>query len=285
MDDWKKVRKRYFGRDVVVRRGSGWVDFSPDGMDRIRNGAFRSYKEYLEVQKKSCESCRVYFAMCSMAGSITDSFIGRLDRFDPMKEHVLFRRIMVNGMFSDGIGFFGKEDHVWMDAEPFSEYQPGDCLSFRAEIFRYMRQNPEKRIDYGLECPTEIRKVESYHVPTDEELVNQQIEQLVCETCRYEKHCYFRECLMNEAVRTERIALLKSLEPGRFTPLTVLLAYELEYRFLMQTGGLRTEQVKNPEVSERFVAICESQPVYYVGDPQEAIVRMLYPEKPRLYIE
>jgi len=40
-------------------------------------------------------------------------------------------------------------------------------------------------------------------------------------------------CVSNKEDRENRIELLKSLEPGKFTPRTVMLAYELEYRMMM----------------------------------------------------
>jgi hypothetical protein len=189
-------------------------------------------------------------------------------------------------MYHDGISFFGKEDHVWMDKEPFANYSVGDCLRFSADICRYLRTGNGKSIDYDLEKPRLIRKIPSYEVPTDQELVDQQIEQIVCETCRYYEHCYMGMCIANEHERKERIDTLKSLEPGKFTPLTVMLAYELEYRMWMQMGGIRLDK-KDPkyDVMKKFIEICVSHPVYYTGDVEEAFFKLTYPEKPRMYIE
>lgn len=46
-----------------------------------------------------------------------------------------------------------------------------------------------------------IERVEGYSVPTDEELVDQQIEQLVCETCRCYDHCFMGNCIAYEEER------------------------------------------------------------------------------------
>lgn len=41
----------------------------------------------------------------------------------------------------------------------------------------------------------------------------------------------------------------------------------------------------SPEGMIKLVEICSSQPAYYSGNPQEAMMRMISPEKPRIYIE
>lgn len=285
MDDWNKIKKENYGKETVINYGKGYIDFFSEGMKEVKHGETLSYKDYLEIQKKSCERCREYFAMCYWNHYECD-FKGQIERFDAAKNKVVFKRLFVDGMYHDGIGFFGKEDHVWMDKEPFAEYSVGDCLRFSADICRYLRTRNGKGIDYGLEKPELIRKIDFYEIPTDQALVEQQINQLVCETCRYNDHCYMGMCICSDQERKERIETLKSLEPGKFTPRTVMLAYELEYRMMMQMGGIRLDK-KDPKynVMKKFVEICESHPVYYTGDVKEALFMMSHSENPRMYIE
>jgi hypothetical protein len=33
-------------------------------------------------------------------------------------------------MYSDGTGFEGKEDHVWLDLSGFEKFSVGDCVGF-----------------------------------------------------------------------------------------------------------------------------------------------------------
>ena len=286
MSDWKKLKKKYYGKDYVTQYKKGIINFNPDSMNDIKNGIFKSYNEYLNVQMKSCDYSRKYFEICYYHTDLSYNFKGQIDHFNTSKSTVLFSRIMINGLYSDGTGFYGKEDHVWMDIKPFKDYAPGDFLQFSAEIGRYMKQKNGKLIDFELQNPLNITRIDSYEVPTDNELIHQQIDQLVCETCRYYDHCFLGNCISNETERNERIETLKSLEPGKFTPLTVMLAYELEYRMLLQTGGfILDENDKNYHVMKRFIEICEAHPVYYTGDVNEAIIRMTHPDKPRLYIE
>ena len=284
MNKWDELRKECYGKDTLERYQNGRIDFSPDSMQDVENGDFKSYDEYLEVQKRSSSKVRQFFELCYYhVSGLTADFKGQILRFDQRKNKVIFKRIMVNGMYGDGIGFVGKKDHVWIDRTGFESFQPGDCLRFEADIYRYMRKGNGKRIDYGLRNPDNIEKIDSYEVPTDEQLIDQQIEQLVCETCRYFDHCYFGMCVTNEE---ERFETLKNFQPGKFTPFTVMLAYELEYRFIMQTKNFRCDPTKpNFPIIKKMLEICQEHPVYYVGNPQEAFVKMLFSDKPRMYIE
>ena len=214
-------------------------------------------------------------------------FIGQVEHINAEKNKIVFHRILVKGTYCDGTCFVGKEDHVWMDLAPFGECESGVCFSFRAEINRYMKQKNGKMIDYDLQNPKDIERAGDYNVPTDEDLVNQQISQLVCETCRYYDQCNLFYCIGNAEEIQHRIDVLKSLEPGKFTPRTVMLAYELEYRLMLQMGGIAmpNKNAKDYPVMKRFLEICESEPIYYTGKVEDALWKMMYMEKPRMYIE
>ena len=284
-NEWKKFKKEYYGKDCVEMYDGGYIDFNPASMEKVKNGKFKTYDEYLDVQMKSIGKGRKYFEMCYYNQYDID-LTGQIEHVNYEKNKVVFHRIMINGSYHDGICFLGKEDHVWMDLAPFGECKSGDCFRFRAEIGRYMKQKNGKMIDYDLREPEDIKKVEDYHVPTDEELVDQQIKQLVCETCRYYDHCYAM-CIGNEKEIQHRFETLKSLEPGKFTPRTVFLAYELEYRFMRQMGGIRMPDKDSEDypVMKRFLEICKKEPIRYTGKTIDALAKMLYPEKPRMYIE
>ena len=287
MSKWDELQKECYGKDIIVRCQNGLVDFSPDSMQDVENGDFKSYDEYLEVQKYSFDKVRQFFELCYYhISGVSADFKGQILRFDQQKNKVLFKRIMVNGMYGDGIGFVGKEDHVWMDVAGFESFKPGDSLRFEADIYRYMRKSDGKLIDYGLRRPDNIERIKSYEVPTDEQLIDQQIDQLVCETCRYFDHCHLGMCVANEKERKERFKTLKSFQPGKFTLFTVMLAYELEYRFIMQDKNFRCDPTDpNFPIIKKMLEICQAHPAYYVGNPREAFVKMIFPDKPRMYIE
>lgn len=257
---------------------SGFIDFDPEGMDRVINGSFKNYNEYLEVQKRSINSRR-YLGMIYLCGYEAD-FKGTIDRFDE-RGKLLFIKIMVSGMYHDGNGFYGTEDHVWMESSPFKGYTAGDSVHFSAEIYCYMKHNNGKLIDYGLRNPMDIVKISPYDIPTEDQLIEQEISRLVCETCMYGEQCY-GFCIANEEERRKQFNTLKNFDPRRFTPLTVMLAYELEYRFMLQTGMFDMNS-EDPQM-KKFIKICMEEPIHYIRSPEEAVSRLLYPEKPRIYI-
>lgn len=55
----------------------------------------------------------------------------------------------------------------------------------------------------------------------------------------------------------------------------------------MGKNGSITIKEDDPHKDEmiKLIEICNSQPAYYSGNSQEALLRMISPEKPRIYIE
>lgn len=94
--------------------------------------------------------------------------------------------------------FNGKEDHVWMPIEEFEEFQVGDCLEFFAETYRYLKTSNGKQINFGLRNPSGIKKVDSYKLPSDDDLLRQSVNQIICETCMFRDHCYGGICIANK---------------------------------------------------------------------------------------
>lgn len=77
-----------------------------------------------------------------------------------------------------------------MSLTGFENYHVGDCLSFVAEVYRYIKTSRGKMIDFGLKDPAGIRKVGEYEVPLDEQLRIQATEQIVCtDLCMFRDHC------------------------------------------------------------------------------------------------
>ena len=103
MNEWDELRKECYGKDIIERYQNGRIDFSPDSMQDVENGDFKSYDEYLKVQERSCDKVRQFFELCyyHVSGAYAD-FKGQILRFDQQKNKVLFKRIMVNGMYGDG---------------------------------------------------------------------------------------------------------------------------------------------------------------------------------------
>lgn len=283
MEDWKKIKKEHYMKDICLNYGNGVMDFNPKSMNDLNPSDIKSYDEYLDIQWGSLGKCRKYFEMCYY-GNYDCYFKGKVERTTDTK--VLFKRIFIDGMYYDGIAFDGKEDHVWMDKTGFEEFEIGCCLRFSAEVYRYLKKSNGKTLDFALRDPNLIEIIEPYEIPTDEELINQQIEQLVCETCLYTNNCYMGMCIANEKQRKETITFLKQFEPGKFTIHTVLAAYEITGQVFSQlTGGEIDKKDPNYKILKKILTEANSRNAGSIWPLEDAVVNMLHPEKPRLYIE
>ena len=210
MSEWNELKKTHYGSDTCVLSEFRTIDFSSEKLKKIEGGEKLSYDEYLEIQRKSAKDCRHYFEMCYYEMAL--GFKGQIEKKN--SKNVCFKRIYVEGMYRDGTCFDGKEDHVWLPINGFEEYEVGDCLSFFAEIYLYLKTSNGKKIDYGLRNPEGIKKIEAYELPSDDELLMQSINSIICETCFLNEQCYGGYCLRNKdelkAIRKDMMKMAKS---------------------------------------------------------------------------
>lgn len=193
--EWKELKKEFWGQNATVDRQEwGYIDFSPQGMNEVFGGEKLSYEEYLDVQMATGKGIRGWFALCHR--EVPLGFAGQIVRIT--KKNICFKRIYVSGMYMDGECFDGREDHVWMSIERFEDYQVDDCLEFYAETYRYLKTKNGKQIDFGLRNPSEIKKVDSYKLPSDDDLLRQSVNQIICEVCMFRDHCYGGMCIANK---------------------------------------------------------------------------------------
>ena len=68
----------------------------------------------------------------------------------------------------DGDCYEGTEDHVWMDG---------------------------KQISFGIREPYHIIQIESYELPSDDDMIMQAVDQMICEVCMFNEHCYMEMCI------------------------------------------------------------------------------------------
>lgn len=184
----------HYGNDMLVFSKYGCVDFSPAGSAGIVGGQNLTYDDYIDIQIRSFGKQRSWFEMCYY--NFPDEFRGCIEK--KARKHICFKRIYVSGMYSDGCEFFeGKEEHVWMDIQGFEKFKVGDCVSFYAEVYRYIKTGNGKIMDYSLREPREVKKIDSYRIPSDDDILRQSIEQIICETCLFSEHCSKMNCLRN----------------------------------------------------------------------------------------
>ena len=159
-----------------------------------------TYNDYLDIMKESGNKTRQYFELCYY-DSIINYFKGQIEK--KSQGRICFKRIFVNGMYSDGLGFEGREDHVWIADKEFEPYVVGDCLSFTAENYRYLKTGKGKSIDFALKNPDDITLIDAYELPSDDELLMQSIDRMICEVCMFNEHCYMGMCIADTEWREE----------------------------------------------------------------------------------
>lgn len=187
----KSLLTANYGKEGCVSRENGIVFFAPDSQKDVVGAEKMSYDEYLSVQLASLgHDYRSGFA--NGLFNYLLGFKGQIEKVNT--KHICFKRIFISGIYSDGVMFDDKEDHVWMDKAGFEELNVGDSVSFCADVYRYIKTGNGKLIDYGLRNPTGIKKIEEYQLPSDDELRMQMIGEIVCETCYLSEHCNRVSC-------------------------------------------------------------------------------------------
>lgn len=197
----KELFATYYGQNAMVSTYDGVIDFNPDGFRDIVGAERFTYDDYIDVQMRSFHKTRGWFANCYY--NIPLNFKGCIER--KIKDNVCFKRIMVEGMYLDGICFDGKEEHVWMNIAGFEKYNIGECVSFFAEVYRYVKKSNGKQIDFALRNPEQIKKIESYKLPSDDDLLEQEILGIICETCYLSEHCNRVPCLLPKGTKRENV--------------------------------------------------------------------------------
>ena len=180
-----------YEKNTVAMTYEGTVDFSPNSLRDVVGGERLSYNDYLDIQIQSFGKQRSYFKSCYYNHTI--GFKGQIEKIT--KDNICFNRIFVSGMYPDGMMYDGKEEHVWMKKEGFEEYSIADCLEFFAEVYPYLKTSNGKLIDYSLRNPAGIKKISSYDLPTEKDLIMQEVDQIICETCFLTEHCNRTFCM------------------------------------------------------------------------------------------
>lgn len=210
-EEWVRTKKANSGSKTAMQVYGGIIDFNPDKQKDLVGGDKITYDEYLDLQMLACENkggVRWDFARCYYF--IPLEFKGEIDRVT--RKAVCFKRIYVSGMYPNGNCFDGKEDHVWIDKKGLEEFVVGDCLSFFAEPYRYIKTGNGKQIDFGLRNPQNVKRIERYGLPSDEEQMLQSIDAIICESCYLNEQCNSGICLRDKKeIRSLRSDMLRAM--------------------------------------------------------------------------
>lgn len=193
-EDIKALLLEHYGDNSVVLSEIGCLDFSPTGKLDVVGGEKLTYDDYIDIQIQSSGKQRTWFEMCYY--NLPSEFMGCIEK--KTKKTICFKRIYVSGMYPDSCDLFeGKEDHVWMGIQGFEDFKIGDCVSFFADVYKYIKTGNGKVLDYSLRNPQGIKQIDSYHLPSDDDIIRQSIDQILCETCYLSEYCNRGNCLRN----------------------------------------------------------------------------------------
>lgn len=204
----KEMFSMSYGENNVAFTENGIIFFSPESKNDVVGAEKMTYDEYLEVQIRSLGKYRVGFVKCYFNTPM--GFMGQVEKVTA--DYLCFKRIFISGMFADGEMFDGKEDHVWMDRTGLERFCVGDCLSFHAEIYRYVKTGNGKRIDFGLRNPAAVKRIEAYDLPSDEDLMRQKINWIRCENCLLSKQCNQTYCMkhhLKQKLQNDMLDMIK----------------------------------------------------------------------------
>lgn len=200
----------------------------------------------------------------------------------------VLKNVVVDGIRHDGIRFMESEDHVNIfnakDIKILKEknLHPGCKICFMAQSYEYKRKDGSA--DFSLCNISDIEIVNDYNIPTKEELINRQIRNLICEVCLYDNSCDCGICMADKNEVQEKFDILKNLQPGKFTPFTVMAAYEIWGKLFSQLGGLSTdEDGTNLPIIQEIKRLSLIYGTGYIWPVHDALAHMMYPEFPRKY--
>ncbi|MBO6280541.1 MAG: hypothetical protein J6M95_03065 [Bacilli bacterium] len=183
----------------------GIIFFDRELAKGIIGGEKLSYEDFIDIQIQTKLDFRSSFFMCWVYTPM--GFKGEVETF--AKSKICFKRIYDEYMLPDTTIEMGKEDHVWMSSEGFGKLNKGDCVSFSAEVYRYIKKSDGKRLDYGLRNPEGIKKINKYDLPSEDDLIMQTIDGILCETCEMAGFCATRSNCMRDS--KERKLLKKQM--------------------------------------------------------------------------
>lgn len=205
----KSLLASCYGENEYIGDGRGIIFFAPNSREKVVGAEKMSYDEYLDVQLASLNH-KYRSGFANGLFNCLLEFKGQIEKIT--QKYICFKRISIAGMHPDGSSFDDKEDHVWMDKTHFENFNVGDSVSFCAEVYRYIKTSNGKMIDYGLRNPEGIEKIESYRLPSDDDLKKQAISEMICETCYMNEYCNRMYCIFSSSVKEQEKQMMLLLK-------------------------------------------------------------------------
>ena len=183
-----------YAKKIIQMTEGGSVDFDPDGLKEVVNGEKLTYNDYIDAQINAIGKTHSGFQCCFYNHPL--GFKGQVERIS--NGHICFQRIFIDLMDNIGDCLVDSEQHIWMDLKGFEGLQPGDCIEFFAEPYRYLKTGSGKQIDFGLCNPSGVKKIDKYDLPSDDELVDQELGLMLCDTCYLSENCNRTVCMNSD---------------------------------------------------------------------------------------
>ena len=78
-----------------------------------------------------------------------------------------------------------------------------------------MKTGNGKKINFGLRNPKGIKLVPPYELPTDEELIEQSVNEIICETCYLSEQCNHVYCMRpQKELKQMKKQMVKMIKDG-----------------------------------------------------------------------
>lgn len=219
-EKWEEKKARFYKKDCICLMHGGAIFFGETSMSGLEGGEGLGYDEYLDIQKQSLGKIRAGL-IPAFADHGLVTIRGRIGKIDRVKKMVCFPEAWISAW--DGPEYMAnsrpvpdytpaKEGNLWMALDGFDNFRVGDCVSFTAEVYRFvrLRNDPSRHpvIDFGVRNPENIKKEDEKDLPTEEDLLEFRISQILCEMCMYEDHCY-GHCIASDDWTVGTRALLR----------------------------------------------------------------------------
>lgn len=183
LKSWEDCKKSNYEQNTIIRNYEFTIDFSLRNYERLeKNGTNVSYDDYLDLQRISFyKDIRSHFLWIYLNLGVGD-FCGKITKAND--NYFCFNKIYSDAMdmydctFSSGV-----EQHVWIERKGLDGFGVGDCVSFSAEVYQYVKKNGGLGLDFGLRNLSNVKRIEEYKLPSERDMLDEQVTKLLYDTC------------------------------------------------------------------------------------------------------
>lgn len=209
-----------------------------------------------EVKTESIEmgaDCRQYLQWYYMEGGNIQSFaIFNAHVHKKENGNIVLTRVLVAFKDKAGDTIYGKEDHVWIPECPAAvsvKLAEGDNISFKAQVYAYKRTDGS--VDYSLKNLTEITKVNSYFVPTEQALIKMHADRISLKTNDLSLSCQMEE------IKKECLSTIKEYAGQQKS---YMEEFKTLYENILKNNPVKIEELKI--IRPKMTGFTEEEKIY-----------------------